>query len=76
MGKKHGGKTRKCWLPAFSRFSTMFSKGFFLRVIKSRDSVVKSYGSGCMFLDLQMFGVYMINFLPSSNRKTVRAAGI
>ena len=25
---------RKCWLPAFSPFPTMFSKGFFLTVVK------------------------------------------
>ena len=25
--KKHCGKRRKCWLPAFSPFPTMFSKG-------------------------------------------------
>ena len=41
-GRKHSGKRRKCWLPAFSPFSTMFSKGFFLGVVKSRDCVVKS----------------------------------
>ena len=29
------GKRRKCWLPAFSPFATMFSKGFLYRVIKS-----------------------------------------
>ena len=42
MGRKHCGKRRKCWLPAFSPFPTMFSKGFFLGVVKSRDCVVKS----------------------------------
>ena len=36
------GKGRKCWLPAFSPFPAMFSKGFFLGVGKSRDCVVKS----------------------------------
>ena len=40
---KHCGKRRKCWLSAFSPFPTMFSKGFFLRVVKSRDCVVKSF---------------------------------
>ena len=25
------GKRRKCWLPAFSSFPTLFSKGFFLQ---------------------------------------------
>ena len=39
---KHYGKRRKCWLPAFSHFPTMFSKGFFLKVIKSWDCVGKS----------------------------------
>ena len=26
--KKHCGKRRKCWLPAFSLFRTVFSKAF------------------------------------------------
>ena len=43
MGKKHCGKRRKFWLPAFSSFSTMLSDGFFFRVIKSWDCVVKGY---------------------------------
>ena len=33
-GRKHCGKRRKCWLPAFSHFLTMFSEGFFFRVVK------------------------------------------
>ena len=41
-GRKHCGKRRKCWLQAFSPFPTMFSEGFFLRVVKSGDCVVKS----------------------------------
>ena len=41
-GRKHCGKRRKCWLPAFSPFPTMFSKAFFHRVIKIRDFVVMS----------------------------------
>ena len=41
-GRKHCGKRRKCWLPAFFPFHTMFSKGFFLWVVKSWDCVVKS----------------------------------
>ena len=31
----------KCWFPAFSPFPTMFSKAFFLRVVKSQDCVGK-----------------------------------
>ena len=33
-GRKHCGKSRKCWLRAFSPFPTKFSKGFFFRVVK------------------------------------------
>ena len=40
--RKHCVKRRKCWLPAFPPFPTMFSKGFFPRVVKSRHCVVKS----------------------------------
>ena len=29
------------WLPAFSPFPTIFSKGFFYRVVKSQDCLVK-----------------------------------
>ena len=39
--RKHCGKRRKCWLPAFSPFPTMFSKAFFSRGVKSCDYVVK-----------------------------------
>ena len=41
-GRKHCRKRRKCWLPAFSPFPTMFSKDYLLRVVKSQDCVVKS----------------------------------
>ena len=44
--RKHCGKRRKCWLPAFSPFPTLFSKTFFSRGVKSLDCVVKSsYGN-------------------------------
>ena len=43
MGRKHCGKRRKCWLPAFSPSPTMFSKGFFFRFFKNRDCVVMSF---------------------------------
>ena len=39
--EKHHGKRRKCWLPAFSPFPIMFSKDLFVRVVKSRDCVLK-----------------------------------
>ena len=35
------GKRRKCWLPAFFPFPTMFSNGFLNRVVKSRYCVVE-----------------------------------
>ena len=41
-GRKPCEKRRKCWLPAFSPFPTMFSKGFCHRVVYSWDCVVKS----------------------------------
>ena len=41
LDRKHCGKRRKCWLPAFSSFPTMFSKGFFLQCVKSRHCVGK-----------------------------------
>ena len=40
--RKHCGERRKCWLPAFSPFPTVFSKAFFSRGVKSQDRVVKS----------------------------------
>ena len=56
-GRKHCGKRRKCWLPAFSPFPTMvspfptiFSKGLLFWVIKSSDcvwhflSIIQLYG--------------------------------
>ena len=39
VDRKHGGKMRKCWLPAFSRFPT-FSKCLFYRGVKSRMTAV------------------------------------
>ena len=39
-GRKQCGKRRKCRLPAFFPFPTMFSNGFLYRVIFSRDCVV------------------------------------
>ena len=39
---KHCGKMRKCWFPTLSPFPWMFSKAFFLRVVKIWDYVVKS----------------------------------
>ena len=42
-GRKHHGKRRKCWLPAFSPFPIILSKDSFFRIVKSGDCVVKSY---------------------------------
>ena len=39
-GRKHYGKRRKCWLPAFSPFSTMFSS-LLLQGLENLDCVVK-----------------------------------
>ena len=50
-GRKHSGKRVKCWLPAFSSFPIIFSKGCLPRIVKSGDCVVKSYTGSS-------FGVY------------------
>ena len=42
-GRKHYGKRRKYCLSAFSPLAILFSKGLFVRVVKSQDCVVKSY---------------------------------
>ena len=39
--RKHCEKRRKCWLPAFSDFPTMFSKGFVVGLVISRDFLGK-----------------------------------
>ena len=36
MGRKRYPKMTKCWLPAFSSFSTIFPKGFFFKVVISQ----------------------------------------
>ena len=41
IGKKTLWKRRKCWLPAYSPFPTMLSKGFILNGIKSCHCLVK-----------------------------------
>ena len=46
--RKHFGKRKKCWLTAFSSFPTVFSKAFFVGVVKSRDCVVESFNP-CQF---------------------------
>ena len=38
---KHCGKRRKCWLPAFSPFPTVFSRAFLQKVVKSHDCLKK-----------------------------------
>ena len=39
--KKYCEKRRKCWLPAFCPFPTIFSKGLIVKVFKTQDCVVK-----------------------------------
>ena len=44
QSRKHCGKRRKCWLPVFSPFPTVFSKAAFFTVVKSQDCALKRYG--------------------------------
>ena len=39
--RKHCGRRRKCWLPAFSPLSTMFSKALICRAAKTTDCMGK-----------------------------------
>ena len=55
------GKRRKCWLPAFSPFLTVYLKGFFLRVVQNRHCAVKS--ERCLSKE---DGVIRITYLRSS----------
>ena len=47
--EKHSRQRRKCWLPAFSPFRTMFSKGIFQRVVKSRHFIHNNLLSAVVF---------------------------
>ena len=40
--RKHCWKRRKCWLPAFSPFPTMFLKAFQSRFVKNWDCLIKN----------------------------------
>ena len=57
------GKRRKCWLPTFSPFPTIFSKALCFRVIKSQDCVVKiiwihfKFIITCNLVKLQLYKV-------------------
>ena len=53
-----GAKRRKCWLPAFSPFPSMFSKGLLLRVVKSPNCAVKGY----TWTGLYFFGTRLIKY--------------
>ena len=44
MGRKHCGKGRKCWLPAFSPYA-IFSKVFYLSVDKDKDCLINGQGN-------------------------------
>ena len=61
-GRKHSGKRRKCWLPIFFPFPTMFSKAFFLRVVKRLDCQVKSKTK--LYKDVPWM---MLHLIPARN---------
>ena len=71
MGGKHCGKRRKCWLPAFSPFPTMFSKGFFPRVIKSWDCEVTRVKKQQTIMQRQKY----FNFFLSGGDKNIVEKG-
>ena len=59
------GKRTKCWLPAFTPFPAIFSKGFFPRLAKARDYVV----IGKCIMVLQYRSIKEVVDLPSARRK-------
>ena len=65
--RKHCGKRRKCWLPAFSLFPTMFSKDYILRVFTIQDYEIKS--------KLKAFSDNKINITEKLDRKGRKHCG-
>ena len=57
IGRKHCRKRRKCWLPTFSPFPTMFSRGFFFQ------GLLKTLGKGEIACDKQ-FLLFPQCFIP------------
>ena len=68
MGKKHCGKRRKCWLPAFSPCPTMFSKGFFF--------VVKGSCLACCHGDPQSIVLQEHDSFSFLNREYVHSVAV
>ena len=56
------GKRRKCWLPAFSPFPTMFSKVFLFSVVKGRD---------CMGIVVVVVVVVVLGFNATLTAKVI-----
>ena len=69
-GRKHYGKTTKCLLPVLSPFPTRFLKAFLLRVVKSREYVVKS--SDFLNLNLTQAVVCLTNGLANQKCYTFK----
>ena len=70
--EKHSRQRRKCWLPAFSPFRTMFSKGIFQRVVKSRYFIHNNLLSAVFFqfkvtLPEDLFFFFFFFFSKSCN---------
>ena len=71
-GRKHCGKRRKCRLPAFSPFPTMFSKGFFPRFITSRDCVEQLSQFLCLESVAEIFNcIKKLHFPENFSSKTL-----
>ena len=68
--RKQYGKSRKCWLPAFSPFPIIFSKGSFFRIVKSWDYVAELKQARLQFVwsfSQIIFSVFF--FLAKNNLK-------
>ena len=74
--RKHCWKRRKCWLPAFFSFPTMFSKGFLYRVVKSQDCVVKSKYKLLELVSQSMYNKYVETKLKEIDANTSNLAQV
>ena len=67
-GLKHCGERRKCWLPAFSPFPIMFSKGIYPHVVISVDpcnefdrSEIKTHRLHVSYITSRAYLVFPVN---------------
>ena len=82
QGRKHCGKRRKCWLPAFSLFPTMFSTGFYPQIVKLDtvwkrvEQLVKHHGFWKNTLLSKQYLLFSTMFLEPCSRNSLKPGRI